>query len=892
MHVRRDLPPATIASSPSSPPRELARRPPASTPWPWSCCGTATPASTPSVSSASSPPTRPSRRSASASSGRGPACSRRRSSRTCGGWPTRSSRAAPRAEARPATSRPSSPSADAAGLPPLPDAPSHAFVVELLHAHARVRPARRELRERARRAPRAPGPHRRGRDPRRAAGGGGDPGLDRATPITSLRLCATHDWSRYVERSAWSSRSSSAIPRASTAAWTSRAATATARPSRSWRSPPGEAQVAGGAARDRAARAQRTSNGPSDRVGPRRLPPDRRGGGAARKLDVATGRAPLSACGAPSFATPPRPTWAPRCSSRCAGGRRRRGGGPGAKGPAAAPGRGSRSWPCSRRASSPSGLVQRLVAALARPRRLPRLDLEGGVPEHAAHDGRDPHPARERRGRAATSGAPRGAGARQPGPARPLRRARGLPRRADARTMPEDDAILEAALRRIEALDAATATARRTASTSSTARGAGTRAKAAGWAGSASAARSRSSFACCAATPDTSFTSRRGDLRVLPQVRYLITLDRDTRLPRDAARDPRRHRRAPPESRPLRSRRERRVTEGYGILQPRVSVTFESAAGSLFARLYAGHTGVDPYTTAVSDTYQDLFGEGIFTGKGLYRRGRVHRGPRAAGSPRTRCSPTICSRASTPAPRSSTDVEVVDDYPASVLAHARRLHRWVRGDWQILLLALPLGADAARARAQPPAPHQPLQDLRQPAPEPARAGLRSRASPAALTLLPGLPPGRGRWPLAVILAFPALLTVADVARGRGEEPALVFLRGWLERLRTDLAQALVRVTFLAYHAAEMVHAILLTLGRLVFTQRRLLEWETAASVASRAAGLLGFQGLRHVPRRDVGEPDRGRSPSASPCSACGRTTCPWPPLSSCCGWARHFSPTS
>ena len=61
-----------------------------------------------------------------------------------------------------------------------------------------------------------------------------------------------------------------------------------------------------------------------------------------------------------------------------------------------------------------------------------------------------------------------------------------------------------------------------------------------------------------------------------------------------------------------------RVTDGYGILQPRVSVTMASAAGSLFARTYAGHTGVDPYTTAVSDVYQDLFGEGIFTGKGLY----------------------------------------------------------------------------------------------------------------------------------------------------------------------------------------------------------------------------------------------------------------------------------
>src|SRR5256886_14703050 len=73
-----------------------------------------------------------------------------------------------------------------------------------------------------------------------------------------------------------------------------------------------------------------------------------------------------------------------------------------------------------------------------------------------------------------------------------------------------------------------------------------------------------------------------------------------------------------PLNRPSFDPRLRRVTEGYGILQPRVSVTMASAAGSLFARAYAGHTGVDPYTTAVSDTYQDLFGEGSFTGKGLY----------------------------------------------------------------------------------------------------------------------------------------------------------------------------------------------------------------------------------------------------------------------------------
>ncbi len=116
---------------------------------------------------------------------------------------------------------------------------------------------------------------------------------------------------------------------------------------------------------------------------------------------------------------------------------------------------------------------------------------------------------------------------------------------------------------------------------------------------------------------ETSFRYVAGDLSILPDVRYCITLDSDTRLPRDAARaligiilHPLNH--------PRIDRALQRVTEGYGILQPRVSVTLASAAGSLFARVYAGHTGVDPYTTAVSDVYQDLFREGIFAGKGLY----------------------------------------------------------------------------------------------------------------------------------------------------------------------------------------------------------------------------------------------------------------------------------
>ena len=116
---------------------------------------------------------------------------------------------------------------------------------------------------------------------------------------------------------------------------------------------------------------------------------------------------------------------------------------------------------------------------------------------------------------------------------------------------------------------------------------------------------------------DTGFIVQVGNPAILAGVRYGLTLDSDTRLPRDAARrliGVIEH----PLNRPRFDARLGRVVEGYGILQPRVSVTMASAAGSLFARAYAGHTGIDPYSTTVSDTYQDLFGEGSFTGKGLY----------------------------------------------------------------------------------------------------------------------------------------------------------------------------------------------------------------------------------------------------------------------------------
>jgi cyclic beta-1,2-glucan synthetase len=329
---------------------------------------------------------------------------------------------------------------------------------------------------------------------------------------------------------------------------------------------------------------------------------------------------------------------------------------------------------------------------------------------------------------------------------------------------------------------------------------------------------------------DTSFSTQVGDLSVLPAIRYCITLDSDTRLPRDAAK------RligiiAHPLNQPRFDPALRRVTAGYGILQPRVSVTMASAAGSLFARTYAGHTGVDPYTTAVSDVYQDFFGEGIFTGKGLYDvdafaaalDGRV---PENALLSHDLFEGLYARTALV------SDIEVVDDYPSSVLAHARRQHRWVRGDWQILRWLFPY-VPSRRGMERNRLPligrWKILDNLR-----------RSLIPPATLALLVGgwtvLSGHPVAWTAAGVaaLTFPLLLQLLNMLRGpRPAQSWGMFLRTAAEDLETDIARSGLQLALLANDASERLHAIAITLVRLGVTHRRLLEWETAAATAAR-----------------------------------------------------------
>ncbi len=486
------------------------------------------------------------------------------------------------------------------------------------------------------------------------------------------------------------------------------------------------------------------------------------------------------------------------------------------------------------------GLVQRVVARLAPPRRLPRLDLSGGVPEDArtlvvvptlltsvdgvgrllehlevlALGNLDPHVHFAILGDFSD---------------------------AAARDLPEDAPILAAARTGIEALNERLGEGRgdrfflfHRARLWNPAEDAWM-----GW------ERKRGKLEelnrLLRGATDTSYDVQVGQLSVLPHVRYVITLDSDTRLPRDGAK------KlvgiiAHPLNRPRLDPRSGLVTEGYGILQPRVSVTTASAAGSRFARIFAGHTGVDPYTTAVSDTYQDLFGEGIFTGKGLYDVDAFTAALDGRVPDNTLLSHDLFEGLHA---RTGlvTDVEVVDDYPSSVLAHARRQHRWTRGDWQILGWLLPFvrtRAGLARNRLPLIARWKIFDNLR-----------RAQLAPAtvlllllAWTVLPGSP---AVWTALVVasLAFPlAPLVLEALAGPRPHQPFRAFVHALAEDVAATAARILLQLAFLANQAYAMVHAILVTLVRVAITRRRLLEWETAAASAARGAGVESATGPR------------------------------------------------
>ncbi|HYE64262.1 MAG TPA: glucoamylase family protein [Pyrinomonadaceae bacterium] len=328
------------------------------------------------------------------------------------------------------------------------------------------------------------------------------------------------------------------------------------------------------------------------------------------------------------------------------------------------------------------------------------------------------------------------------------------------------------------------------------------------------------------AARETSFIVCTAETALLSQIRYVITLDSDTQLPRDAAR-----RLIGVISHPLNSPRFdpnlKRVTRGYAILQPRVSISLESASRTRFARIFSGNTGIDPYTTAVSDVYQDLFGEGIYTGKGLYVVDAFEAALDSRVPENSLLShdlfECLFARAAL-----VTDIELLDDYPAHYDTYAKRQHRWTRGDWQIARWLFPHVPDSHARKVRNTLPlisrWKILDNLR-----------RSLVAPAmvlwliaAWTLLPGSPL---LWTLfaLLVLAFPvyAHVTTSLLLHPRGIPWTSHFWSIWGGAL-TNTAQVALTTTFLAHQAYLMADAIIRTLYRKLISHKHLLEWVTAA----------------------------------------------------------------
>lgn len=182
---------------------------------------------------------------------------------------------------------------------------------------------------------------------------------------------------------------------------------------------------------------------------------------------------------------------------------------------------------------------------------------------------------------------------------------------------------------------------------------------------------------------ETSFNIISGDLSKLKgKIKYIITLDADTILPIDEGKKligTISH----PLNRAVIDDKKNIVVEGYGIIQPRIIMDMESSNKSLFTRIFAGSGGIDPYSTAVSDIYQDLFGEGIFTGKGIYDL-QVFQNVLKENIPENTVLSHDLLEGSYIRVGLATDIKLVDGYPEKYSSYIMRQHRWTRGDWQLI----------------------------------------------------------------------------------------------------------------------------------------------------------------------------------------------------------------
>ena len=325
------------------------------------------------------------------------------------------------------------------------------------------------------------------------------------------------------------------------------------------------------------------------------------------------------------------------------------------------------------------------------------------------------------------------------------------------------------------------------------------------------------------------FPVKAGNLAALSHAQYVITLDSDTQLPRGTA-----HTligaMAHPLNRAVIDPDLRIVTEGYGILQPRVGVSVQSASRSRMASIYSGQTGFDIYTRAISDAYQDLFGEGIFTGKGIYEINALH-AVLDRRFPRNSLLSHDLIEGSYARVGLTTDVEVIDDYPSHYSAYTRRKHRWLRGDWQIAQWLFSKVPDESGKYVRNPistiSRWKIFDNLR-----------RSLVEVLTFSLLLagwlGLPGGALYWTLVTLfLMFVPTMVQLVFSAGRAYFTKLPgAMRDAISGFGQGCFISLLNLVFLPHQTLLALDAIIRSLVRSFITGQRLLEWETAAESES------------------------------------------------------------
>ncbi|MBI5957748.1 MAG: hypothetical protein HY866_03365 [Chloroflexi bacterium] len=323
---------------------------------------------------------------------------------------------------------------------------------------------------------------------------------------------------------------------------------------------------------------------------------------------------------------------------------------------------------------------------------------------------------------------------------------------------------------------------------------------------------------------DSSYILRLGNLSVLPHMRYVITLDADTVLPLDAA-----ARLVGTLAHPLNQAEfmpgDMYVTAGYTVLQPRVELLPTTAAQTPFARIYGGNPGIDLYTLAVSDVYQDLFGEGIYVGKGIYDIRAFEKSLNGCVPENSLLSHDLFEGLHGRAGL-VTDITLLEEYPSHYLAYTNRMHRWIRGDWQLLPWLLPrvpfAGGGSVPNRLGGLALWKIIDNLR-----------RSLLQPALLLFLVAswlwLPGSPFVWTFFFLIVSWLPFMVSFITVFERISPGKVWSLTRQHSLVTVFVRWGLSIAFLQYEAMIALDAIFRTLGRLA-RRKHLLQWTTAASV--------------------------------------------------------------